>query len=362
MYNLYEDLKNDKICLSYMGIFTDKITTMLIDLSDSYITNAEHLNKMSFKVSFLIAECFQNVIRHGIIEKDNIPDIIDHKDFFQINILDDRIVLSSANLIEQKNVQFLDGKIDHLNSLDSNELKSLYLEVLDTARFSAKGGASLGLIEMVRKSGLPLKKRFISVTENYSLVFLSLEVPLGKNPTDNIIVIDEIEKSYRSLIDNKILILYKGDFSKKSISYLIDMLHNNFVGEKDITSEKLKNIIAIIEVMQNVSVHGKAINNYKEGIFTLSEIKGEIYIGCSNFINSSDYESFKRYIERIKASSIDEIEKLYKEKLSRTEKSEQRNNGLGLLEIARFTKNMFTYNFIKTPENEIFYSINIKTE
>ena len=345
-----------------MGMFSDKITTMLIDLSDNYITNAKHLNKMTFKVSFLIAECFQNVIRHGIIERENTSEVIDHKDFFQINILDDRIVLSSANLIEQRNVQFLDEKIDHLNSLDSNELKSLYMEVLDKARFSSKGGASLGLIEMVRKSGLPLKKHFIPVTENYSLVFLSLEVPLGKSTTENKIGIDEVEKAYRSLIENKILILYKGDFSKESISYLIDMLHNNFVGEKDFTSGKIKNIISIIEVMQNVSIHGKAINNYKEGIFTLSEINGEIYIECSNFISLSDYEPFKRYIESIKASRIIEIEKLYKEKLSKTERSEQTNNGLGLLEIARFTKNMFFCSFTEIPGNEIFYSIKIKTE
>jgi len=56
---------------------------------------------------------------------------------------------------------------------------------------------------------------------------------------------------------------------------------------------------------------------------------------------------------------MEEIEKLYKNKLSDTESSGLVSNGLGLLEIARFTRNEFKYELTETAENEFFYSIKI---
>jgi len=52
---------------------------------------------------------------------------------------------------------------------------------------------------------------------------------------------------------------------------------------------------------------------------------------------------------------------MYKKKLATSYLSDDDNGGLGILEIARFTKNTFTYSFVETPDNEIFYSLKLKT-
>ena len=139
------------------------------------------------------------------------------------------------------------------------------------------------------------------------------------------------------------------------------MLSNNFLKNGEIDPKKLKNIVAIIEVMQNVSKHGKEIEGLKEGIFAIKELSGELYIECSNFINKADYILLKTKLKEIKSSNTEELNKMYKEKMANSYLSDDDNGGLGLLEIARFTKNNFTYNFVETTENEIFYSIKIKT-
>ncbi len=361
MYKLYDNFREDNICLTYMGLFSDKITSMLIDLSDNYLSTDDQLGKLSRKVTFLISECFQNVIRHRLIEDNYSHEALHHKDFFQINILNDRIVVSSANLIDQGAVKALDDKINHINTLDSIELKALYLDVLGSGHFTAKGGASLGLIDMVRKSGLPIKKKFVPFSENYSQVFLSLEIAGNSEIHSHKIDISEIEKSYNTLVDKKILILYKGDFSEDSISSLIEMLHNNFVEDSNLNSKKIKNIISIIEVLQNVSKHGKSFNGHKEGIFTLSEVNGDMVIECSNFIDSEKHDFLKQYLETIKSSSQEEIEEFYRKKLYNEDVPELKNSGLGLLEIARFTKNDFNYNIQETAENEYFFSLSLIT-
>lgn len=361
MYQLYEGLKEEKICLSYLGSFNDEITDKLIGLSENYLENANQLSKLKNKVSFLIAECFQNVVRHGGAKEDEKIVVANHKDFFQINVFDDRVVLSSSNLIGKTYIADLKKKIMQVNSLNSDELKILYNEVLNNEGFSSKGGAGLGLIDMARKSGLPLKNHFNSLNDIYSEFFLGLEIINTKEMSTPKISISSITEFYKKLVDKDVLILYKGDFSKESISSLIEMLQNNFVEAENISSKKIKSIITLIEALQNVSKHSKVINGAKEGIFSISDSEDGFIIECGNFVEKETAESFKKNIEVVKSTSLEEIVKLYKKKLVDTEITVQGNCGLGLLEIARNSSNNFSYEFVDTPDGEVFFSIKIKT-
>ena len=361
MYSLFESLKDEKICLAYFGVFSDSITFSLIDLSESYISKNEHFAKISKKASLLIIESFQNIIRHGIIEKNDISEIQYNKDFYQISILDDRIAITSANVIEDNMIENLNQQIDYINSLDVKELKSFQQETLFRGSLSGKGGAGLGLIEMVRKSGLPLKKTIISLTEGFSLLLLGVEISIGTDYKEHRVNIKSTESIYKRLTEDGVLLMYKGDFSSSSNSNLIEMLHANFLRNGAIDSHSLKNIISIIEVIQNVSKHGKALNGMKEGIFAIKNITGELYIECSNFVNREDYDNLKSTLRTIKSKSLQELESLYRQKLANSYPFEEGNGGMGLIEIARLTKNTFTYSFVETEDNEIFYSITIKT-
>ncbi|MCK5535611.1 MAG: SiaB family protein kinase [Bacteroidales bacterium] len=361
MYSLYETFTDEKVSIAYFGVFNDGITSMLIELSEVYISKTDHLAKLSKKTSFLIAESFQNLIRHGIIEKNLIEEIQYNRDFYQISILDDSVLITSANVLDNKNVPKINEMIDQVNMLSAEELKYLRNQILEHGSLSTKGGAGLGLIEMVRKSKLPLQKLVIPLTQGYSLLLLGIMLPLKKGATVNEINIEKVGKFYRYLVEDGTLLLYKGDFSNSSNANIIDMLNDNFMKNGKIDPSKLKNIVAIIEVMQNVSKHGKKINGLTEGIFAVKELNEEIYIECSNFVRKEDYNNLKSVLKKIKASSIEELEALYKQKMAASYLSDDDNAGLGLLEIARFTENKFTYYFIETSENQIFFSIKIKT-
>ena len=361
MYSLYETFTDEKLSIAYFGAFNDDITSMLIDLSEVYISKTKHLAKLSRKTSFLIAESFQNLIRHGIIEKDSLEEIQYNRDFYQISILEDSVLITSANVLVNEHVPKISEMIEHVNMLNAEELRFLKNQILQNGSMSVKGGAGLGLIEMVRKSKLPLQKSFIPLTQGYSLLLLGIMLPLKKDATVNKIDIEKVGKFYRYLVENGTLLLYKGDFSSSSNVNIIDMLSNNFMKKGQIDPTKLKNIVAIIEVMQNVSKHGKKTKGLTEGIFAVKELNEEIYIECSNFVKEEDYNNLKSILKKIKASSIEEIEKQYKQKMASSYLSDDDNAGLGLLEIARFTQNKFTYYFIETSENQIFFSIKIKT-
>jgi len=361
MYSFYKKFEHEKISFAYFGVISDNITEMLVDLSDNHLSKTKDLKKFSHKASFLIAESFQNIIRHGVMEKDEITDYQYSKDFFQISVSDDRFLISTTNVIENKNVKSLEEKIERINSLNKGELKTLQLEVLTDNMIHDKGGAGLGLIEMVRRSGLPLLYKFIQLTEGYSIIVLNMEMPVSKEVMEHKVSIDEIEHLYRKLTENDILFIYKGDFSNESNKNLISLLYNNFESDINIISNKIKNIVSVIEVMQNVSKHGKKMNGGHEGILSLSIKNEEIYIECSNFVEHQHYKAFKKKLKKLKKCTMEELEDRYKNQLKQSIRSEDEDSGLGLLEIARFTQNKFSYNFIETEDDEIFFSIKFKT-
>jgi len=362
MYELYENLKQQKNCLSYLGAFNDEITDKLVRLSESYLGGVNELSKIRHRVSYLIVECFQNVMRHGEVKSNRRIVISDHRDFFQSSVFPDRVVLASSNLIENHHKEDLELKIQQVNSMGGEELKQLYHDILTNQILSDKGGAGLGLIEMARKSGLPIKKHFNLLTSNYSQFFIGLEIANNKEQTSSNVDLNEIERFYKKLIQQNVLLLYKGDLSRESVSYLIEMLQNNFGHDDEISSQNAKNIITLIEVMQNVSKHGKLINGSKDGIFTISESGGSLMIECGNFVEKHKYPEFRANIEAIKNSSIDEITTLYKKRLLHPEITRSGNCGLGLLEIARNSQRNFTFKFVETPDKEIFFSLKVKSD
>ena len=357
MYSFYKKFEEEEISFAYFGVISDVITDMLIDLSDNYLLKSKDSKKLSRKASFLIAESFQNIIRHGVLKKEDITDYQYKKDFFMITVHENRFIISTTNVIENKNISSLEDKITRINSLNKEELKALQMEILTDTSLSDKGGAGLGLIEMVRRSGLPLLYKFIPLTEGYSIIVLKLEMTLSGIPSEHKINIEEIEALYRKLTENDILFIYKGDFSEDSNKNLIELLNNNFEADKNIVSNKIKNIVSVIEVMQNVSKHGKTIKGNHEGILALSIKNEEIYIECSNFVKQEEYKPFKKHLKNIKKCSMEKLEQKYKKQVKFSIRNDAENSGLGLLEIARFTQNRFSYSFVETEDNEIFFSI-----
>ncbi len=360
IYRFYKVLKEEKISLVYFGLFTNKITRYMINITDDYYTRVADLSTFKKKSSFLIAESFQNLVKHRIKEKQPLSDLKYSRDFFKIGVHDDRIIISSANVIKKINVPNVKERINKINALSDKELKALKQEVLEFGEISDKGGAGLGFIEMVRKSGLPLIQKFIPLNNDYDLLMMKAEMPINKEFRYQKGNIDDIENIYYRLVEDNILILYKGDFSSEPTSNLIEMLENNFMGDENSRSKQVKSIVAVIEVLKNVSIHGETIDGHIDGIIAIKTVKEALHVECGNFVNHENYQPLKEKLESIKSTNMEEIEQYYQDNLKDTNSSKDSDSGFGLYEIARFTNNEFGYDFVETEEDKIFFSIEIK--
>jgi len=71
IYEIFTNLKSDNLSFLYKGQFSDTITDKIIDLIEVNISNnLVELTSLKKKVPFLMVECFQNVIRHAALLKE----------------------------------------------------------------------------------------------------------------------------------------------------------------------------------------------------------------------------------------------------------------------------------------------------
>lgn len=347
-----------KLSICYLGRAEDKVTDQLIGLSESFVNDNSGLKRLSKKISFLITESFQNVIRHGFSDSLDDP-TSSESDFFQINIHENRISISSSNLIETDSVKVLEDKIKGINDMSSEELKALWKFQILNFSLSSKGGAGLGIIEMARKSKLPLSTKFVPVDDKISRFYLGIEITNLEKENARIYDIDDIVKEHKDCIETGIMLSYKGNFSGKSNMFLIEMLHNNFIDENNINSRIIENVSIIIEVIQNISKHGAVLDDQCYGSFSIHKNETAHSIQTYNYLSALEYESFNLRLNRIKSMSIIDLKKERKRVLLENAIDAHGNGKLGLIEIALFSLNNFEYSFEKITETMYLFRLQL---
>lgn len=360
VYKFYCDLEDDKFVLIYLGVFDDDLTTILLDINEASKSEMKASKK---KMSFLIAECFQNIIRHS--EKTEKSEV--YKGFPEMFMLRDKGIihhLVTSNVVDTATKNLLQNSLNSLKDLNAEQLRELYLHAFKTNTHSEKGGAGLGLIEMARKSGVAPSFEFISVANDLFNFFMQVNVlpknydgPISSEATSLSTTIN----LYERMRNEKVVLVQKGDFSQEAVMPLVHLFENNLMLQaENITT--LKNVIyLLIEMLQNITRHGEKINEIKEGIFYVCKPDAQTYqINTGNFITKDLgiklNEQLKVLIELDKIA----LTKLYKKQLMSDVEVEGKGAGIGLIEIFRHSLGGVNYEIIELNSTLSFFAFSVK--
>ena len=299
-------------------------------------------------------EVFQNIVRHG-------EDVEESKDCFGVRCIADGLHIYSSNYINEKAYTFLNSKLKEINKLSSEELKSLYMEILESTELSEKGGAGLGLIDMARKSGNSIQHNFKELAEsayqfNYQLD-ISAEKGVPLKQEQNIDIHENI--NIYSNIDSNILFYFKGDFSKDNIHSLLSILKANT--QNDVKSNQLNSFNIFhtgVELIQNISRHGRCVNEFIEGVFSLSQEKSGYYISTGNYLNEDEISNTEEYLLQLNNYSVDQLKQVYLQTLKKNALSDDPGAGVGLIDVRRYNQSVIDYEIHKY-DNGSYLSLGI---
>lgn len=356
LFDYYKELENDRLSFIFNGDVSDDITDGIIRITEFNVNNFEALSKISRKISFIMVECFQNVIRHGVKETNEKEK---STGLFAARLMGDANYVSSINLIDISEVKLLSEKLMQLNTIEKDKLKALYLEVLNNPEISSKGGAGLGLIQLARKAGQPISYDFETISAQLSNFYLSLKLTGNETETQPGEALRFTQEFDKKIKNSEVLMIYKGDFGKDSIMPIIQIIEEKVKNDNELTTSKGFFLI-LVELLQNVSRHN--INSLsKDGIFMITEDKsGSYWTSVGNVVDEVTKNLLVERIDSLNAMDELELKQAYKKTLREGTFSEKGGAGLGLIEIARKSNDKLSYSFDDLGGDRYFFTFNVK--
>ena len=299
-------------------------------------------------------EVFQNVVRHG-------ENVEESKDCFGVRCIADGLHIYSSNYINEKAYTFLNSKLKEINKLSSDELKSRYMEILESTELSEKGGAGLGLIDMARKSGNSIQYNFKELAKNAYQFNYQLDISAEKGvplkQDKNIAILENI--NIYSNIDNNILFYFKGDFSKDNIHSLLSILKANTQHYSKNEELNSFNIFHTgVELIQNISRHGRSVNDFIEGVFSLSQEKSGYYISTGNYLSDGELSDVEEHLFKLNQYSKDDLKQVYLKTLKKNALNDDVNAGVGLIDVRRYNQSSIDYE-IDNYDNGVYLSLGV---
>jgi hypothetical protein len=165
-----------EIILYYKGqLIFDNINELIQSLKEKI--RVRHISYVVYKkILMLMIETLENIIRYRENFDGHSNIIMNYPPEFQIYTISDTIIIESANAVLKKDIPLLQEKLNILNDMDRDKIRELYKATITDGKFSDKGGAGLGIIEMAKISDEKLIFSFSEIDENFSYFLLKLVV------------------------------------------------------------------------------------------------------------------------------------------------------------------------------------------
>ena len=177
IHNWMQFLEEENLVLSFKGEFNRDLINAILLLSSGKNQLNDNNTVLKNRIFSIIVECTQNICKHGAddtIHSEIKPGII------LIGKDGKTPVISTGNLIYNSEVDLLIQKIENLKKLNKEEMKAHAQNVMLTGTLSAKSGAGLGLITILRKSE-KLEYEIKKISEELSFFSLQVHVSTSVN-------------------------------------------------------------------------------------------------------------------------------------------------------------------------------------
>lgn len=356
---LMKSTGKDDLNYIYRGEFTQNLQQHILSLAEKNIDRDKISGKIKKRIFHIMVESIQNISRHG----DAHEDTEDTSSLFSIQKENKWYYITTGNIIENSKVDDLKGKLDKINGLDFDELDKFYREVLGNGQLSSKGGAGLGLIEMVRKSGNKLSYRIEKVNNDISFFYLHSNIngttleAAPDQPEDSVFAIPYMVKLHRFIMVNSIQLIYSAVFDQDSLLSLISIMKTRM---NETLNSRKKIISLMVEMLQNIIHHGNVtINGVSgcQGIFYISMVDDKYVLTTINYIKKTNVESLKQKLDYINSLDEEGRENFYNERLFDFKGNTNKEAGLGLIEMRNKSRNPLGYEFMEADSEYALFKI-----
>lgn len=173
----YNEFNKNGITAIFQGALSQSVLSEIAEDLKEKISDRETIKS---KIFAIFIELAQNIYHHSADKRHfNTTDTDIGVGIVSIRDLEKCYALSAGNMVKKHQREALEERCNHINQLDKESLTEYYRQERKNARGKTSTGAHVGLIDMVRRSGNPLKIHFESVSDELS--FFSITVTVDKD-------------------------------------------------------------------------------------------------------------------------------------------------------------------------------------
>lgn len=176
-------------------------------------------------------------------------------------------------------------------------------------------------------------------------------------------------KSYRSVYDENIILMYKGELTFDLITTIISTLEHRISELENDRKVKKRFYSIITECIQNLYYHideslekNEQIGEYdSRAALVLITARDRFYsLVTGNYIPSDQINKIQKRLDDINAVPTDGLRDLYKKALNESEFTDKGTGGLGFIDIARKTGQKLIYKFHPVSEDYSYFTFQVK--
>lgn len=166
-YRYEQDINDKKIVFSFAGYVSEGLLFSLGDVLKQKMASEETDINTTKKVFSIFVEQVQNIIRYS---SERIRDDVGNRAEISSGVISvgneaGRFFVVCGNTMRSGDAVTLKKRLELLRGLDKEEIKAYYKEKLKEPPEAESKGASIGLIEIARRSSSPIEFDFMAIDE-----------------------------------------------------------------------------------------------------------------------------------------------------------------------------------------------------
>ena len=360
IYDHFRDIEKDDLEYVYRGEVTAHLVMNILELAKTNLAKADDTRKMRSRIYYIMGEGLQNITAHQAVG----GDADDSSAIVVIYKKRHKYIIATGNLMNRDSEAALREKLETINHLDADGLKELSRETRTLVGFTPEGGASLGLIEMAKRSGNKLDYLIKPVDDAHSYFYLTTEIDTsvkgGVSRDDD----DETSYSIQDLIDvhenfnkNSYNLSFKGDFDQENLLSLLSILKSGM----DETTTRIKLYGVMVELLQNIVKHAdnrSGNTGWKAGVFYVKEHEDKFSLMAGNYVDKVKSAMLAARIDRINGMDSAGLSKEYN-KILFNFNNDPVSTGLGFIDIRRKSGSRIEYNILDAGDDKDFFMAKI---
>lgn len=169
---------------------------------------------------------------------------------------------------------------------------------------------------------------------------------------------------FKEMQEDNLEYTYRGSFTSQITDTILSLAENNLNNTDTPVKTRKRVYFIMVEGLQNVTRHqtatvSKELTNYP-GLFVIQRKAHGYYITTGNLINKNEKENLTKLLDKINSLDENELKQFSMEILDSGEISSKGGAGLGLVEIARRSKNKLIYAFKEIDQQHLFFYMHTK--